>query len=148
MRRLSSIPTASVYSGVTLVELLLAFGLLGLIVAFTVPKVLQEQQNQAWNAAAKETMTMIQAAYQAYEIDRDITTGTKLKDLTPYLNYVRVDTSGALIDHGPGRTSLVCDSSQPCLRLHNGGVLLYGPIVNFGAGSSSNFVYFMFDPDG
>lgn len=51
--------------GFTLAELLIALAILGVIAAFSIPKVLSAQQNQTYNAIAKEAA----ATYQNYKLE-------------------------------------------------------------------------------
>ena len=48
--------------GFTLAELLIALGILGVIATFTIPKVLQTNQNAQWQATGKEAIAMISGA--------------------------------------------------------------------------------------
>lgn len=133
------------HNGFTLAELLIALVILGVIATFTLPKVLGSNTRQ-WNAAAKETVLMIDGAYAAYQMNNMVTASFDAPDLSPYMNYVSVQTSGT-IDHVVGFTTITCDSTSPCLRLHNGGTLQVVD-ANMSGTSSTNATYFHFDPDG
>jgi prepilin-type N-terminal cleavage/methylation domain-containing protein len=132
--------------GFTLSELLIALAILGVIAAFTIPKVLQSQQDKRFNAIAKETAGMITGAYDAYRLNNAVTATTRPADLTPFMNYVRVDTA-SIIDYYPGGSSSNCSADQ-CLKLHNGAVLWYLSGVSFGGTANINALYFQVDPDG
>lgn len=134
-------------TGFTLAELLIALSILGVIATFTIPKVLQSQQNGAWRATAKEAMATVSAAYQAYKLKNTPSASTNSQDLTPYLNYVRMDTSST-IDHVPGQVDAFCTAGAPCFVLHNGGVLQMGYLNTFGVADNNHYLYFLFDPDG
>lgn len=129
----------------TLAELLIALAILGVIATFTIPKVLQTQQDSRWNAMAKEAAGTISSAYAAYVHDNGSSTLMTPADLKPYLNYVKVDTTTSIDDRQGGNT-FACGTS--CLRLHNGAVLMFGTGASFGGTNSTNAVYFYFDPDG
>jgi prepilin-type N-terminal cleavage/methylation domain-containing protein len=131
--------------GFTLAELLIALAILGVIATFTIPKILSSQQNGEKVAKAKEVAGMISTAYQQLQLGSTITSGTKPSDLIPYLNYVKQDTSGTVIDAVPGYASYTCNASSPCLWLHNGGVL-WCHSSSFGGTSSLNVMEFVFDP--
>lgn len=109
----------------TLSELLIALAILGVIATFTIPKILQAQQDQQFNASVKEAIGMVSAAYEVYKTKNPITAGTKMADLTPYMNYVAVDTT-TVIDNNYGVpwVSSPC-GTYDCLRLHSGAILLY-----------------------
>ena len=131
--------------GFTLAELLIALLILGVIATFTIPKVLQSQQNSKKNAAAKEAASMISGAYQAYKQNNTLTSAMKPADLTPYMNYVRIKTTGD-IDTYSGTNNFICTlaSQDGCLILHSGGALgLYN--YTFNDTASTNAIPFMFD---
>ncbi len=134
--------------GFTLAELLISLAILGVIATFTIPKILSSQQASASNAKAKEVAGMLSAAYQQAKYDGIISSATKPSDILPYLNYAQRDTSGALIDHVPTLSSAACNTTYPCARLHNGGVLLFDDGATFGGTSNLHILNIYFDPDG
>ncbi len=133
-------------SAFTLSELLISLAILGVIATFTIPKVLQSQQDDRFNAVGKEGMASLAAAYEAYKRDHTPTAATEPGDLTPYLNYVRIDT-GTLIDHMNTAASIHC-GSRFCLQLHNGAKIYFPPLSGFGGTASTNAMAFYLDPDG
>lgn len=136
-------------AGFTLAELLIALAILGVIATFSIPKLIYSSQNSQYNAIAKETASALSGAYQMYQLNNQVTASTKISDLTPYLNYVSVDTAGAnIIDDSQGLGTITCNSTNICLRLHNGAVLLYYSTMAFGGTSSTNAIWFNLDPDG
>lgn len=133
--------------GFTLAELLIALAILGVIATFTIPKILSSQQNNSNVAKAKEVASMISGAYQKAQLDGAVTSTTKPSDLTPYMNYISMDSSGTVIDHIPGFASSICDSSTPCIKLHNGGIVWLYDTESFGGTTPLNVLAFRFDPD-
>jgi prepilin-type N-terminal cleavage/methylation domain-containing protein len=123
----------------TLAELLISLAILGVIATFTIPKILASQANGSANARALEVASMISAALQAKLLTGTPFASIQPTDLIPYMNFASQDTSGTLIDGHPLVGSRTCDSSTPCLKLHNGGTLWFGfpPLLEFD-----------FDPDG
>ncbi len=119
-------------SGFTLAELLSALAILGVIATFTIPKVLQASTNGQYNSSAKEVASMFVNAYDAYRLNNSINASTSVADLTPYMNYVSVDTSGASIDAAWTDAGDSCSGLRPCLILHNGGVFHYDQSQSFG----------------
>jgi prepilin-type N-terminal cleavage/methylation domain-containing protein len=130
----------------TLAELLIALAILGVIATFTIPKVLIAQQNSTSNAIAKETIAAVSAAYRVYQLERQPSGSTNLTDLTPYLNYVSVDTTSLVDNHETNSTPVDC-ASAICLKLHNGAIL-YGWSTTFAGTSATNAIYYYIDPDG
>lgn len=135
-------------SGFTLAELLIALAILGVVATFTIPKVLVAQQNQTSKAIAKEAAATISAAYQAYKLTHTITAITGCGDLTPYMNYVKVDTS-TLMDDINNSGSNQCSSTDSCLILHNGSAIMYCNNADdyFGGTASTNAIFLQLDPD-
>lgn len=135
-------------SGFTLAELLIALAILGVIAVFTIPKVLQSQQDGRWKATAKEAAGTIAASYSAYQQNNTVTGSTNSQQIiTNYLNYVSLYTG--IMDDDAGGAGYDCSitASRTCFRLHNGGVLL-GHTGTFNNTATTNAVNFYFDPDG
>jgi len=135
--------------GFTLAELLISLVILGEIATFTIPKLLTSQQNNQSNAIAKEAAGTLSTALMQYKFLNTLSSSTSCSDLTPYLNYLKIDTS-TIIDSEAGGTSLDCSTAgTACFRLHNGAMLWNGTTnVDFGGTSSLNAIYFLVDPDG
>jgi prepilin-type N-terminal cleavage/methylation domain-containing protein len=133
--------------GFTLAELLITLQILAIIAAFTIPKIIGSQQNSTYKAIAKEDIASVAAAYQLYVFSNTPIASTTGGALTPYLNYVKLDTSGAVVDDISGYGTLPCDSSAPCMRMHNGGTLQITP-YSFNGTNTTNAIRFKIDPDG
>jgi len=134
--------------GFTLAELLITLAILGTISSFTIPKVLQSQQNTEYKSIAKESAGMVSSAYSAYKLQNSADTTTKLGDITPFLNYVSVDTASQIDDRQTASAiTIQCTAARVCLHLHNGSVLLYKSPA-FNGTASTNGVEFYVDPDG
>lgn len=131
--------------GFTLAELLIALAILGVIATFTIPKILSTQQNSKYNASAHEVAGMLASAYTMYVRDNGYSTSTNQSSLTPYLNYVAVDTV-SWADDRPGWPGTQCSATWKCYRLHNGGILWYQN-YSFPGSSSTDNIYINFDPD-
>lgn len=142
-------------AGFTLAELLIALAIIGVITTFAIPKILQSQADTKFRAIAKEVAGMISAAHTAHQLEGKLSSATNAAELTPYLNYVKLETGGApgcTFDFNPGDTTIYgCDEypypGVAILRLHNGALLIADP--NSFGGSAQNYVtWFMVDPDG
>lgn len=136
-------------SGFTLAELLIALAILGVIATFTIPKVLNSSQNSEWNAIAKETVSMISGAYSSYKLNNTVSSVTNQNDLTPFMNFVRVDTI-SVIDSSEGLDTLNCGgtATRLCLVLHNGSYLRFNTQQAMGGTNTTNALRFWLDPDG
>ena len=136
-------------SGFTLAELLICLQILAVIATFTIPKIITSQQDSRYRAIVKENAAMVAAAYQIYRSKNQVTATTKFTDLTPYLNYVSLDTGGVnQVDDLQGQGTITCNNVNLCLRLHNGSVLIHYPTMAFGGTATTNGVWFNLDPDG
>lgn len=137
--------------GFTLAELLIALAILGVIATFTIPKVLNSQRSQEWNAAAKEAASMVSGTFQSYLLDNTLETSplsavTAFNDLTPYMNYVKFISVGA-IDNDPGSAGdASCVGTYRCYLLHSGGVLAFRNNLRICPPDTAFF--FFYDPDG
>jgi len=131
----------------TLAELLLALVILGVIATFTIPKVLTAQSSSQFNAAGKEAIGMVSGSFTTYTQSNPVTTATGPLNLTPFMNYVRVDTSST-IDSLPGLGSVSCASAgRRCLKLHNGGTLRITDNNSFCSVNGNQYIFYVFDPD-
>jgi hypothetical protein len=99
---------------------------------------------------AKDTAFMVVSAFEQYRSAQGtVPTTFKMDNLTPYMNYVTVDTTASLDDHPPNNANYSCtDSNYTCLRLHNGGILFWRDWQTFQAANTTNGIAFYFDPDG
>lgn len=127
-------------------ELLISLAILGVIATFTIPKVLNSSTNKEKSAIAKEAAAMVSEAYKTYQIDNTISQNFLLMDLTPYLNYISVDTV-SLIDHRNNAAFFDCSgTNRACYRLHNGAMLMFSTIC-FGGDLNIAAIPFSVDPD-
>ena len=137
--------------GFTLAELLIALGILGVVATFTIPKVLNAQQDSQWNSIAKETAGTLSGAYAAYRRQNVDVTGMTLEDLAPYLNYVKRETilSVDSYQEDPIISFDCSDAAKYCYKLHNGAILYTNGFSSYFRGMASNdAIVFFLDPDG
>jgi prepilin-type N-terminal cleavage/methylation domain-containing protein len=134
--------------GFTLVEVLITLAILGIIATFTIPKIVYTQQDQKFNAVAKEDIMMIAQAHKILQAKGLLTSTVSGADFTPFMNYLTIDTSGVLIDGVFGNTTTACSATRPCIRIANGSVISYRSTSNYGGNSAVNAIHFSIDPDG
>jgi prepilin-type N-terminal cleavage/methylation domain-containing protein len=131
--------------GFTLAELLIALAILGVIATFTIPKILSSSANGQNTAIAKEAASMVSGAFQNLALNNGISSTNTGADLTQYMNYVSVVTTGA---SGTVMTGAACTATLQCLKLHNGGVMMVDTGLQFGGTAAANGIYVNVDPDG
>ena len=140
--------TQNKHSGFTLAELLIALAILGVIATFTIPKIMTAQTNSRNLAEANEVAGMMTGALQKYNAQYGIVPGTSTAgDLFQYMNYVKIDTSTTIDGRPLGSASAGCWSGNPCLRLHNGGIL-YIENPGWYSTDTTSAISFLLDPDG
>lgn len=133
----------------TLSELLISLAILGVIATFTIPKVLQSQQDGKYKAITKEAVATISEAYQLYKLNNTVTGSTGISNMTSYLNYVQRDTT-RLVDNKYNSATVDIDCAVfKCYQLHNGAMLMHlNSWGSFGGTASTNGLLFLIDPDG
>lgn len=124
--------------------------IMGIVAAFTVPKILDPSRDRSYQYTqrAKHAALMIMTAYEKYRSTvGTVPTNMSLKALTPYMNYVSIDSSST-INHCPGFGSYSCwNSGGFCLNLHDGSKMQVSN-DNFAGNSATNVAHAYFDPDG
>ncbi len=136
--------------GFTLAELLISLAILGVIATFTIPKVLNGSQNGQMTAVAKEAISAVSGAYQAYRLDNTVDANTSWADLTAYLNYIRVDTA-SFVDGAcslPPSTASCSPVGIDCLKSSSGAIYRFQRNQSFNGTGALNGIEFRLDPDG
>ncbi len=135
------------FQAFTLAELLICLSLVGVIAAYAIPKLFNAQQGEASNAIVKEVAGMISDAYIKYKANGGDINGQTPAVLMPYINYVKMETTGT-IDYWPTVPgSIACGAGAPCYTLHNGAKLRIWGCGMTGT-NTTNAVGFIIDPDG
>jgi prepilin-type N-terminal cleavage/methylation domain-containing protein len=135
--------------GFTLAELLIALAILGVIATFTIPKILNAQQDSKYKSMAKEAAGMVSGAMTELKMRGGLATTSTFMDLTPYMNYAAIDTTSMIDNYYTGGTRDCSDTVNfVCLRLHNGAIMRSKPTQTLGSLTSSGFIFFSLDPDG
>lgn len=77
---------------------MIALAILGVITTFTIPKVLNSQQNGKFKAIAKEDMSMVSAAYQQYVLTNRYNANICIKDFwkDPFIEVEKDPKTGKL----------------------------------------------------
>ncbi len=128
-------------------ELLIALVILGVIAASTIPMLIGMQQNQRYNAMAKEAFSSVAGTWEVMKARGTGSQSTTPGDILRQMNYVTLDTTSN-IDDLPGGDSSPCDPIYFCTRMHNGGILKAVTTGAFAGTNTTNAVFFLFDPDG
>jgi prepilin-type N-terminal cleavage/methylation domain-containing protein len=136
--------------GYTLAELLISLEILAVIACFTIPKVINAQQQNSYNTSVKEAVSTIAGAYQLYNQTKGSTTNSGIDDITQYMNYIALDSTSSIDNsYTNGTAATSCGSSSGvCLKLHSGARLQYWPSDSFAGKATTNGVPFLIDPDG
>ena len=132
--------------GFTLAEVLISLAIFGVILTVVIPKIVTNQRNQTYNSNFQEFTGALATAYQKYQIDHDfqVSNAFGTYSLTPYLNYVGVDTASSLnVWFG----SIACSGGAPCYKLHSGAIIRPRPCGISGS-TSLNAVDLLYDPSG
>jgi prepilin-type N-terminal cleavage/methylation domain-containing protein len=144
------------HPGFSLVEILLTLTIMGIIAACTIPPLFKppdSTQGSKSTLYATDAAFMIISAYEQYrQANPTVASTVGLAALTPYMTYVKLDTSTTLDSSNPG-SSIVCGSgsgatAKVCLALSNGAYFYYNPNMRFNGTDTTNGFWIVFDPDG
>lgn len=139
--------------GVTLVEIIIAMVIVAAIAIFTIPKVLTVSQNsddEKWKRTVKQAAIELQAAYSQYrQNNRAVTATTTAGNITPYINYVKIDTVRSYDYAACGAGTNTCSvANKPCLILKNGASVEVDTTEFFNGTGKLNAFKVKIDPDG
>ncbi|MCS6267918.1 MAG: type II secretion system protein [Vampirovibrio sp.] len=148
----------TVKTGFTLSELLVGLGIIGLIAAFAVPKVLHASGAALANAKVHKAAQAVVNGYEKWQQNNSDSLGMTGADLMTFVNYSSLITDGRKIDIRPndGRdftctTTLTTTSANlagPCYQMPDGSMVYFmgHTGVAFTASNTSE-LYFGVDPD-
>lgn len=138
--------------GFSLAELLIAFVVIGLLAALTLPKVLSGiPAPERSKAIVKGAVAEVNKAYAEYRMHHTPGTSTNFNHITPYMNFVRwITTADYAIDREPNSMigSISCGGGYRCLLLSSGALLMYNNACTFASPDTTSAVWFFVDPDG
>src|SRR5262249_33311958 len=130
------------------VELLICLSIMGILAACTIPPLFQMPASNAalkQNTLARDVAFMITSAYERYKVSvSSVDSSTTPGAITTFMNYVSADTTSQIDGTGTSETNRQCSSTDPCLKLHNGGSLFIGNNNDgsFGGTNTTNMVFF------
>ncbi len=134
--------------GFTLAELLIALAILGVIAAFTIPKLLSFQQSEKNNAIVKEAASTVAGAYQQYVRDNGVTV-FGLQQLMPYINYVKLNPNSSAINDVQGASGTWnCNGNALCLKMASGAIIYGATTWDSYSTTPGGAMLFFVDPDG
>ncbi len=135
-------------TGFTLAELLIALAILGVIATFTIPKILNAQQDQKKTAIAKEMMGAAGEVYLKKRADGSLISATGA-DFARQMNYVKMDAT-TVIDDAPstGWGSLDCATWwAKCFVMHNGSIVGSDDTGPMGGTTEGNSIWLLVDTE-
>jgi prepilin-type N-terminal cleavage/methylation domain-containing protein len=146
--------TERLSAGFTLAEVLIALALLGVVATFSIPKIMQAQTNNHYNAVAKEAMATVRTSFMLLKEQGRLVPGvTKMSDIMKEsLNATQ--EVGTQFDHQQNSviTVLSCSGLTTCYRLATGAIIstatdhYYQPETHDPVDNEA--VHFLVDPDG
>lgn len=134
-------------SGFTIAELLIGLAIIALIAIFTIPNVLNSMQGQEDKRITQDAIKRIQSAYQKYRLNANATSATTFANITPYLNYARVETAKVVDDMQTTGTHTCGGSGYVCVELDTGASIFYHPFMTFNTADSVGCISLYIDPD-
>ncbi len=135
---MSACPRSS-SQGFSLVEVLFALSLLGVLAVLTIPGVIYSTaSNNALFKCKNVTAELLVATEKRDRKSTDLSTSTVPEQIANEMRYTAKVTSGKLVSSN----SLPCSNANPCYRLPDGGVIRIG-----GWNMASSIATFHYDPD-
>jgi prepilin-type N-terminal cleavage/methylation domain-containing protein len=123
-------------TGFTLAELLIALALLGVIAAFTIPKVLEATGTQQATAQLKEAASTLESAWYNQKLQNSFSSGNSLAtSVIPALNTASSSTAGSAFGANGPMVTLQAAGSHACnatyidgyAQFANGAIIMFGP---------------------
>ena len=143
-------------TGFTLTELLVGLGILGLIAAFAVPKVLTASGAALANAKVHKAAQAVVNGYEKWKQNNGDSLGMTGADIMTFVNYTSVITDGRVVDIHPLTGDFTCSVTLtttwplggPCYQMPDGSMVFFmgHTGVAFTANDASP-LYFGVDPD-
>ena len=77
-------------SGFSLVEVMIALGIMALLATFAIPKFRTTADTKMSKEKVKHVASEIISAYQKYKAEKNPTSEFRFNELAPYLNYIKI----------------------------------------------------------
>lgn len=151
-------------TGFTLTELLVGLGILGLIAAFAVPKILTASAATTANAKVHKAAQAVVNGYEKWTQENGKTPNTSVQNVMSMVQHNGQITDGRVVDWAPNSSldqiscvAYVGNVAQAlCYLMPDSSIILFvnhfggssGTDLNFSNSGTTNALYFAVDPDG
>ncbi len=131
-------------AGFTLAELLIALALLGIIAAFTIPKLLSTMSTKETSSKVTEAITTLEQAFYNKKMQDHNTYSAGIVYGPGSTLYTNIEGSLNVLDKGPGSAATLLGASHPCVdpnqaNAANGWIQFQDGIVVTGLNSGADF---------
>ncbi len=144
-------------AGFTLAELLVSLGVIGIIAALAIPKILTASNDSVSNAKVHKATQAVVNGYEKWKQNNGDSLGMTGADLMTFVNYSSLITDGRIVDIHPGSGNFTCSTTLtttsgnlagPCYQMQDGSMVYFmGHTGVAFTASDTSVLYFAVDPD-
>ncbi|MCX5921513.1 MAG: prepilin-type N-terminal cleavage/methylation domain-containing protein [Candidatus Melainabacteria bacterium] len=136
-------------TGFTLTELLVGLGILGLIAAFAVPKVLTASGAALANAKVHKAAQAVVNGYEKWTQENGKNDTITLDQIMTMVQHNGRLTTGIMDDHPNSTDVFNCATNTTCYKMPDGAIIFFYTADGTFVGTSNNdAIHFLVDPDG